>query len=106
MAKVPIVEDDEVIGQAMAAHLARSGCELLLVAKGELGLARLRYERPHVDQVCGRCGAAGRFLPRCPMCGERVWSWYPARGSGEREPDGVGRAADDHSRKSHLEAGG
>jgi DNA-binding response OmpR family regulator len=48
MAKVLIVEDDEVIGQAMAAHLALSGFEPLLVAKGELGLARLRYERPDV----------------------------------------------------------
>ena len=48
MSKVLIVEDDEVIGQAMAAHLALSGLEPLLVAKGELGLARLRYERPDV----------------------------------------------------------
>jgi two-component system, OmpR family, alkaline phosphatase synthesis response regulator PhoP len=48
MSKVLIVEDDEVIGQAMAAHLALSGFEPLLVAKGELGLARLRYERPDV----------------------------------------------------------
>ena len=48
MARVLIVEDDEVIGQAMAAHLALTGFEPLLVAKGELGLARLRYERPDV----------------------------------------------------------
>src|SRR2546425_10546501 len=48
MARVLIVEDDEVIGQAMAAHLALTGFEPLLVAKGETGLARLRFERPDV----------------------------------------------------------
>jgi DNA-binding response OmpR family regulator len=48
MAKVLIVEDDDVIGRGMAAHLADAGFEPLLVARGEVGLARLRYERPDV----------------------------------------------------------
>jgi DNA-binding response OmpR family regulator len=46
MAKVLIVEDDEVIGQGMASHLALAGFDPLLVERGESGLARLRYERP------------------------------------------------------------
>jgi DNA-binding response OmpR family regulator len=48
MAKVLIVEDDDVIGRGMAAHLADAGFEPLLVGRGEVGLARLRYERPDV----------------------------------------------------------
>ncbi len=48
MPKVLIVEDDEVIAQGMAAHLAAEGFEPLVVAKGEQGLARLRYEQPDV----------------------------------------------------------
>ena len=48
MAKVLIVEDDEVIGRAVAGHLANAGFEPLLVPRGETGLARLRYERPDV----------------------------------------------------------
>jgi DNA-binding response OmpR family regulator len=48
MAKVLIVEDDEVIGQGMANHLALAGFDPLLVPKGETGLARLRFERPDV----------------------------------------------------------
>jgi DNA-binding response OmpR family regulator len=48
MATVLIVEDDAVIGQAMAQHLGAAGFEPLLVAKGDLGLARLRYENPDV----------------------------------------------------------
>jgi DNA-binding response OmpR family regulator len=46
MAKVLIVEDDELIGRGMASHLAVAGFDPLLVERGELGLARLRYERP------------------------------------------------------------
>jgi DNA-binding response OmpR family regulator len=46
MAKVLIVEDDEVIGRGMASQLALAGFDPLLVERGELGLARLRYERP------------------------------------------------------------
>jgi DNA-binding response OmpR family regulator len=48
MAKVLIVEDDEVIAQGMARHLAAAGFEPQRVERGELGLARLRYERPDV----------------------------------------------------------
>jgi DNA-binding response OmpR family regulator len=48
MAKVLIVEDDEVIAQGMARHLAAAGFDPLWVGKGEAGLARLRFERPDV----------------------------------------------------------
>jgi DNA-binding response OmpR family regulator len=48
MARVLIVEDDEVIGQGMARHLADAGFDPLLVTRGELGLARLRFEKPEV----------------------------------------------------------
>ena len=48
MAKVLIVEDDEVIAQAMAGHLSAAGHEPKWVAKGEQGLAALRYEAPDV----------------------------------------------------------
>ena len=48
MAKVLIVEDDEVIAKGMTRHLAAAGFDPLWVDKGEAGLARLRYERPDV----------------------------------------------------------
>ena len=48
MAKVLIVEDDDVIAEGMARHLAAAGFDPLWVSKGEAGLARLRYERPDV----------------------------------------------------------
>jgi DNA-binding response OmpR family regulator len=48
MAKVLIVEDDEVIAQGMATALTAEGFEPVVVAKGEQGLARLRYENPDV----------------------------------------------------------
>src|SRR6478672_1034160 len=48
MAKVLIIEDDDVIAQGMATHLAAEGFEPLVVAKGDQGLARLRYENPDV----------------------------------------------------------
>jgi DNA-binding response OmpR family regulator len=48
MARVLIIEDDEVIAQGMATHLAAEGFEPLVVARGEQGLARLRYENPDV----------------------------------------------------------
>jgi two-component system alkaline phosphatase synthesis response regulator PhoP len=48
MAKVLIVEDDEVIAQGMAHHLTSAGFDPLWVGKGESGLARLRFERPDV----------------------------------------------------------
>ncbi|HEV2713082.1 MAG TPA: response regulator transcription factor [Gaiellaceae bacterium] len=51
MAKVLIVEDDEVIAEGMARHLAAAGFDPLRVTNGTQGLARLRFERPDVCVV-------------------------------------------------------
>jgi DNA-binding response OmpR family regulator len=48
MAKVLIVEDDEVIGQSIVRHLGAAGHDPVLVTRGEQGLARIRYENPDV----------------------------------------------------------
>ncbi len=48
MARVLIVEDDQVIADGMARHLEAGGFDAVAVAKGEQGLARLRYEKPDV----------------------------------------------------------
>src|SRR5512133_1756680 len=48
MAKVLIFEDDRVIAEGMARHLASAGFDPVVVGKGEQGLARLRFERPDV----------------------------------------------------------
>jgi DNA-binding response OmpR family regulator len=48
MTRVLIVEDDDVVAKAMASHLDAAGFDPLVVARGELGLARLRYDRPDV----------------------------------------------------------
>ena len=48
MAKVLIVEDDEIIGRGISGHLANAGFDPFLVGRGETGLARLRFERPDV----------------------------------------------------------
>ncbi len=48
MGKVLIVEDDSVIAQGMAHHLKAAGFDPLWVPRGELGLTRLRYEKPDV----------------------------------------------------------
>jgi two-component system OmpR family response regulator len=48
MAKILIVEDDAVIAEGMARHLASAGFDPVVVGKGEQGLARLRFERPDV----------------------------------------------------------
>jgi DNA-binding response OmpR family regulator len=40
MTKVLIVEDDDVIAQGMAAHLAGEGFDPIVVGRGEQGLAR------------------------------------------------------------------
>jgi DNA-binding response OmpR family regulator len=48
MAKVLIVEDDTVIAQAMLHHLRASGFDPLWITQGEMGLKRLRYEKPDV----------------------------------------------------------
>ncbi|HEX5798921.1 MAG TPA: response regulator transcription factor [Gaiellaceae bacterium] len=48
MTKVLIIEDDDVIAQGMARHLAAAGFDAVGVGNGETGLARLRYDRPDV----------------------------------------------------------
>jgi DNA-binding response OmpR family regulator len=48
MGKVLIVEDDSVIAQGMVHHLRAAGFDPLWITQGELGLTRLRYERPDV----------------------------------------------------------
>ena len=48
MAKVLIIEDDDVIAQGMARHLTAAGFDAVGVPNGETGLARLRYEQPDV----------------------------------------------------------
>ena len=48
MPRVLIVEDDNVIAEGMARHLAAGGFEPIVVAKGEQGMAKLRFERPDV----------------------------------------------------------
>ena len=48
MAKILIVEDDNVIADGMARHLAAAGFDPIVVGRGELGLTRLRYENPDV----------------------------------------------------------
>ena len=48
MAKILIIEDDDVIARGMARHLQEAGFDAVGVANGETGLARLRYERPDV----------------------------------------------------------
>ena len=48
MAKVLIVEDDEVIAQGMAKHLTAAGFDPVAVGTGDRGLAQLRYGHPDV----------------------------------------------------------
>jgi DNA-binding response OmpR family regulator len=48
VAKVLIVEDDTVIADGMARHLASAGFDPVVVGKGDQGLARIRFERPDV----------------------------------------------------------
>src|SRR3989440_9761835 len=48
MAKVLIVEDDSVIADGMARHVAAAGHDPKWVSTGDQGLARLRFERPEV----------------------------------------------------------
>jgi DNA-binding response OmpR family regulator len=51
MAKVLIVEDDEVIAKGMASHLATAGFDPQWVSNGQTGLARLRFQQPDVCVV-------------------------------------------------------
>jgi DNA-binding response OmpR family regulator len=48
MARVLIVEDDELIATSIAAHLVEAGLDPVRVSNGEAGLARLRFEHPDV----------------------------------------------------------
>ncbi|MGZ8794311.1 MAG: response regulator transcription factor, partial [Gaiellaceae bacterium] len=48
MPRVLIVEDDDVIADGMARHLAAADFEPIVVSQGEQGLARLRFEKPDV----------------------------------------------------------
>src|SRR5256714_12795123 len=48
MAKVLIVEDDSVIADGMARHLAAAGFGRIVAGKGDQGLARIRSGRPDV----------------------------------------------------------
>jgi two-component system alkaline phosphatase synthesis response regulator PhoP len=48
MAKVLIVEDDDVIAQGMAHHLSIAGFDPVVVGDGDTGLRRLRFETPDV----------------------------------------------------------
>jgi two-component system alkaline phosphatase synthesis response regulator PhoP len=48
VAKVLIIEDDDVIARGMQRHLADAGFDAYAVPSGETGLARLRYEQPDV----------------------------------------------------------
>ena len=48
VAKILIVEDDDVIARGMADHLRAAGFDPIAVGAGEVGLARLRYENPDV----------------------------------------------------------
>jgi two-component system alkaline phosphatase synthesis response regulator PhoP len=48
VARVLIVEDDNVIADGIARHLSAAGFDPVVVGRGELGLARLRYENPDV----------------------------------------------------------
>src|SRR3954464_1909780 len=48
MTRVLIVEDDNVVAKAMAQHLDAAGYDPLVVGRGELGLARPRYDSPDV----------------------------------------------------------
>jgi DNA-binding response OmpR family regulator len=51
MAKVLIVEDDDVIAQGMAHHLSIAGYDPVVVQDGDTGLKRLRFETPDVCVV-------------------------------------------------------
>jgi len=48
MAKVLIVEDDELIAEGMADHLRDAGFDASIVGNGRLAVRRLRYDHPDV----------------------------------------------------------
>jgi two-component system alkaline phosphatase synthesis response regulator PhoP len=95
VAKVLIIEDDDVIAQGMARHLTAAGFDAVGVANGETGLARLRYEQP---DVC----VLDLMLPG--MDGWRVIE--QARGEGIGTPIVVVSArGTEHDRVNALELG-
>src|SRR5690242_7270539 len=95
MAKVLIVEDDDVIAQAMAHHLSLAGYDPVVVADGDTGLKRLRFETPDVCVV-------DLMLPR--MDGWRLIE--SARGEGIATPILVVSArGTEHDRVHALEIG-
>src|SRR6187399_1587471 len=95
MAKVLIVEDDDVIAQGMAHHLSLAGYDPVVVADGDTGLKRLRFETPDVCVV-------DLMLPR--MDGWRLIE--SARGEGLGTPILVVSArGTDHDRVHALEIG-
>jgi len=51
MAKVLIVEDDDVIAQGMAHHLSLANFDPVVASDGDAGLRRLRFEAPDVCVV-------------------------------------------------------
>src|SRR3954454_9359367 len=95
MARVLIVEDDQVIADGMARHLQAGGFDAVTVAKGEQGLARLRYEQPDV-------GVLDLMLP-----GQDGWSVIEtARAEGIGTPIVVVSArGTEHDRVHALEIG-
>jgi DNA-binding response OmpR family regulator len=48
MTKVLIVEDDPVIARGMVHHLETAGFQPVWITGGDVGLKRLRYEKPDV----------------------------------------------------------
>ena len=48
VAKVLIVEDDDVIARGMAEHLGAAGFDAVSLERGDVALSRLRYEKPDV----------------------------------------------------------
>jgi two-component system alkaline phosphatase synthesis response regulator PhoP len=48
VAKVLIVEDDAVIARGMTEHLGAAGFDAVSLERGDIALARLRYEKPDV----------------------------------------------------------
>jgi DNA-binding response OmpR family regulator len=46
--KVLIVEDDDVIARGMSEHLSAAGFDAVSIERGDVALARLRYEKPDV----------------------------------------------------------
>lgn len=48
MPAVLVIEDDPILGKAIALHLRHAGFEVDVAEDGEQGLRRLRYQRPDV----------------------------------------------------------